>query len=176
MLTPRTVNSDRNIGVLIKTLVSENKSFAIIALIMLVTGAVGVVGINNVSKITSDIFFQNVQPSEKISEINDLMVLYRLKVYQQIASIETDEKVEIELKSLSLIIDEKLEAQSSLFLTEQEKREFDKLLQLWRELKISYLAILELSFNYAKEEALEAIAGDNLALSELRQKTASRLI
>ena len=142
MLTPRTANSDRNIGAKIKTLVSENKSFAIIALIMLATGAVGLVSINNVSKITSDIFFENVQPSEKIREINDLMVLYRLKVYQQIASIETDEEVDIELKSLRLIIDEKLEAQSSLFLTEQEKGEYEELLRLWRGLKLSYFELI----------------------------------
>ncbi len=160
----------------IKTLISKNKSFAIIAGIMLATGAVGIVGINNVSQITSNIFFQNVQPTEKISEINNLMASYRLKVYQQIASIETDEELAVELPELLEVIDQKLLDQSQLFLTTQEKHEFDELLRLWSELKKSYQMILELSFNYAKEEALEAISSDNLALSEALQKTASRLI
>jgi signal transduction histidine kinase/CheY-like chemotaxis protein len=160
----------------IKALISKNKSFAIIAFIMLATGAVGIVSINNVSKITSNIFFQNVQPTEKISEIDNLMVLYRLKVYQQIASIETDEELAAELPVLIELIDQKILDQSQLILTAQERLEYYELLRLWVELKESYLDILELSFNYAKEEALEAISSDNLALSVLRQESASRLI
>ncbi len=176
ILIPKMVSWRQKYIGLIKALITENKSFAIIAVIMLTTGAVGLVSINNVSKITSDIFFRNVQPSEKISEINRLMGVYRLKVYQQIASIETDEWLKIDLELRQKIIDKKFQDQSPLFLTAQEKRDFDELSRLWTELKKSYQAILELSFNYAKEEALEAVSGENLELSKLREATAENLI
>ncbi len=157
-------------------LYKASQSFLVIIAIMLITGGVGIVNIYNVSQLTSEIYVQNVQPTAKINQINNLLNLYRLKVYQQIASIEINEKLLKEIVELSATIDQELSLDNALFLMEEEREQFKKVSQLWRELEYSYGAILELSLNYAKEEALELIAGENQTILESQHQAISELL
>lgn len=143
---------------------------------MLATGAIGIISINYVSQRNDQVYKKNIQPTETIRTVNDLMNQYRLKVYQQVASIEINERLMLELPSLAQEIDVTLSDRDSLFLTRQEQRKFDNLLGYWLHLKKSYVDILELSINYAKEEALEKISGENQLLSSNKTIVLSELI
>ena len=146
-----------------------------IAIVILLTGGVGIVSIFTVGNLTSEIYLRNVEPKKIIEDINNLMNLYRLKVYQQVASIEIDEQLPRELAALSGMITQRLREREALFLNADEAGQFNRMESLWRELAESYATILALSLNFAKEEALEAISGANKVLAEERQAATARL-
>jgi two-component system sensor histidine kinase/response regulator len=154
----------------------EGRSFLIVVGIMLLTGSVGVIGVLHVSSLTSKIYTDAFQPAQRVARIDELMSAYRLKVYQQVASLEIKESLLIELSELDEQIEHELKTADPLFVTEDEKRKFEALRRVWGELKQSYRSVLELSLNYAKEEALEAISGQNQMLSQQLQAVAKDLI
>ncbi len=143
---------------------------------MLVTGAIGIISNTFVSRYNDRIYLRNIQPTKEIRHISDLMNRYRLKVYEQVASIEFNQHLADELTFLEREIDGVLSNSTSLFLTDQEAGKFEQLRSHWRHLKDSYSSVLELSENYAKEEALEELAGENQRRSDANSLVLSELI
>ena len=159
-----------------RTLLYDNRAFVVIASIILVSGSVGIFSIQQVSDLTNKIIVQDFTPSIRISRINELMNTYRLKVYQQVASIEINAQIMTDLAELGEAIDEGLGNADRLSLRPEEEVKFALLKSLWVNLKKSYNDVIELSLNYAKEEALEAISTKNQVLSQQLQSVAQELI
>ncbi len=150
--------------------------FFVIAGIMLLTGAIGIISNTVVSRYNERLYFRNILPMEAIRHIGDRMKRYRLKVYQQVASIEFNEHVAAELSFLQKEIDDALTDSEVFYLVGQETGKFDQLKSHWKHLKTSYASVLEMSENYAKEEALEELTGENQRRSDALNLVLSELI
>ena len=128
-----------------RTLFCDNRAFLVIASIILVSGSVGIFSIQQVSNLTNKIIVQDFTPSIRISRINELMNTYRLKVYQQVASIEINAQIMTDLAELGEAIDEGLGNADRLSLRPEEEVKFSLLKSLWVNLKNSYNDVIELS-------------------------------
>jgi two-component system sensor histidine kinase/response regulator len=147
-----------------------------IAVTVLAMGVLAILSIYRVSNLNAKIYNEDFLSAQKIARIGDLTNSYRLKIYHQVASLEIQPDLLLELAYLDKQIETELGGADTLFLTPEEKTRFTQVVRLWGELRTSYRAILELSLNYAKEEALDAMSTKNQELYRQAQKAISDLI
>ena len=147
-----------------------------IAATVLAMGVLAILSIYRVSNLNSKIYHEDFLSAQKIARIGDLTNSYRLKIYHQVASLEIQPDLLLDLAYLDKQIEVELGGADNLFLSAEEKIRFAQVVRLWIELRTSYRAIMELSLNYAKEEALESMSTKNQELYSQAQIAISDLI
>ncbi len=147
-----------------------------IAATVLAMGVLAILSIYRVSNLNAKIYQEDFLSAQKIARIGELTNSYRLKIYHQVASLEIQPELLLELAYLDKQIETELGGADALFLSAEEKIRFAQVARLWGELRTSYRAIMELSLNYAKEEALESMSTKNQDLYRQAQAAISDLI